>query len=69
MNIIDIGSAMESACKYIPDGYQVVLRMEKGAAYVELDTPEGTQSVEDEDTIHETIWAAVAQALVEVEDI
>ena len=60
--------AMNTACRDLPDGYQVCLYMENGAAWVELITPEGTQHVEHDENFADAIISAVAQAHGDVED-
>lgn len=35
--------AIEAACKYLPEGYEVGLCMENGAAWIELHDPEGNK--------------------------
>ena len=59
---MNLRKAIDNACEELPDGYHVVLYMGNGAAWIELKTPDGTQSVESGESIEDDIIAAVQQA-------
>jgi len=59
---MNISEVLCDACANLPDGYAVILRMEKGAATVELETPDGIQNVPEREAISKWIKEAVSQA-------
>lgn len=65
---MEIFEAMNTACRDLPDGYQICLYMENGAAWVELITPEGIQDVMHDENLADTIIAAITQAHSDIED-
>jgi len=62
---MNISEALCDACANLPTGYAVILRMEKGVASVELETPDGIQNVPECEIISEWIKEAVLQAEVD----
>ena len=63
-----IPEEMNNACRDLPEGYIVCLKMENGAAWVELETPDGIQNVPDCDDLGEWIKEATLQAEVDFEE-
>ncbi|HAR38257.1 MAG TPA: hypothetical protein DCS09_06635 [Porphyromonadaceae bacterium] len=58
-----IYEALEEACRDMPSGYVGRICFEEGAAYVELETPDGTQNVDGSDrSLAEQVLVALEQA-------
>ena len=61
----ELYEAAERVCKELPEGYEVTIRMENGAGWVELETPTGTLSIDCPDTLEEGVLEALERALAE----
>ncbi len=64
----ELVGAIDCACRDLPEGYTVTINLERGAAYVELVTPEGIISIDEGGYLVDEINAAVVWAINEVDE-
>jgi hypothetical protein len=59
-----LNDAVEEACGELPDGWQVIINMERGAGWVDLFDPDGDciEVQEDETSVSDLVREAVRRA-------
>ena len=61
----ELYEAVQKVCEELPEGYEITIRMENGAGWIELETPNGTVDIDSTETLEEGVLVALQYALDE----